>query len=446
MRLGKPTLRKIGNRLKTFFKADKKMIWLGVGIVCLAYGFAAYEFSKRHHTSQDRLENETELGQFQCPEMGEKDRGPWRETLEIKAGETLVAVLLRLGLNHLQVHEMVKVLRPLFNPRSLKIGQTLEVSYDVPASKRPIKAGGKICVPYDLLEISIRPFIHTRFRVVQQKGQFVALKETIQLKQQKTVISGSIFSSLYQDALGKGASVQALHEMIRAFSYDVNFQLDFQPGDTFALYYETWVDEETGMAQPGPLEAATLNLSGRLYQIYRYPTPSGDDFFNEKGGSVRKALLKTPVDGARLSSVFGKRVHPVLGFTTQHKGVDFAAPTGTEIKAAGQGIIERASRYGSYGNYILIRHDNPLYKTAYAHLSRYAKDIRPGKRVKQGEVIGYVGMTGRATGPHLHFEVIKGGVHINPRSIQLMPGQTLQGAALKKFKQHVQRLQQHFKG
>jgi murein DD-endopeptidase MepM/ murein hydrolase activator NlpD len=431
-------------------KIATQPVWLGALAITLAYGLAFIDFLAGRISETPSSETETEQTLAPQPEEGltpETDPGPWSETLTIKEGDTLMVVLLRLGINPRQAHEMIQALKRFFDPRELRVEQEIEVTYAAPTQETASAHGVGATLPknYDLQEVSLRPEIGSRLRVTRQKnGTFEAVKEAIQLKKQKTAIEGTISVSLYRDALKEGASPQVLHEMIRAFSYDVNFQLDFQPGDRFSLSYDTWVDEETGQSQSGKLLSATLNLSGKVYQIYRYKTAYGEEFYNEHGASVRKDLLKTPIDGARLSSGFGKRHHPILGYTKMHKGVDFAAPKGTPIMAAGRGVVERASAYGSYGNYILIRHDHSVYKTAYAHLSRYAKGMRKGKHVKQGEIIGYVGTTGRSSGPHLHFEVIKQGQQINPRLVKLLPGQSLQGAELKKFKKVVQTMLKAF--
>ena len=184
---------------------------------------------------------------------------------------------------------------------------------------------------------------------------------------------------------------------------------------------------------------------GREIAIYRFEDRHGRaDFYDEKGRSIRKALLRTPMDGVRISSGFGMRRHPVLGYSKMHKGIDFAAPTGTPIYAAGDGVVEKGGRYSSYGNYVRIRHNNNI-KTAYAHLSRYGSNIRPGTRVKQGQVIGYVGTTGRSTGPHLHYEIMLNGAHVNPQSVKLPTMVTLDSGDMKKFKEMVRRLEGEFK-
>ena len=228
--------------------------------------------------------------------------------------------------------------------------------------------------------------------------------------------------------------------MIRAFSFDVDFQRELQPGDRFALLYETLHEHDGQLAKPGDLLYAELVLSGKPIGIYRFTPESGiTDYFTADGRSVRKSLLRTPIDGARISSGYGMRRHPILGYSKMHRGVDFAAPTGTPIYAAGHGTVEKAARFGGYGKYVRIRH-NGSYKTAYAHLSRYGRGIKAGARVKQGQVIGYVGSTGRSTGPHLHYEVISNGKQVNPRSIKLPAGERLKGADLKAFQEARERI------
>ena len=190
----------------------------------------------------------------------------------------------------------------------------------------------------------------------------------------------------------------------------------------------------------GDLLYAGLSLSGEILDAFRFEPEDGEvEYFDRTGRSLRKFLLRTPVDGARLSSTFGMRRHPILGYSRMHKGVDFAAPSGTPIYAAGSGRVVAAGRNGGYGNYIRVRHSGE-YSTAYAHLSRFAKGIRPGQRVRQGQVIGYVGTTGRSTGPHLHYEVLRNDQQINPLEIKQPPTTQLAGADLERFNEEVARI------
>jgi murein DD-endopeptidase MepM/ murein hydrolase activator NlpD len=201
--------------------------------------------------------------------------------------------------------------------------------------------------------------------------------------------------------------------------------------------YENLTDEGGAIVSGGDIVVATMTLSGVTTTLYRFKTQSGyTDYFGEEGQSAQKSLLRTPTDAARISSGFGRRRHPVLGYTRMHRGVDFAAPPGTPVYAAGDGVIEKAGWNGAYGRYIRIRHGGS-YKTAYAHLRRFASGITAGARVKQRQVIGYIGATGRTTGPHLHYEVLKNGKQMNPRKIRLAAGYRLKGDELKAFKQNL---------
>jgi murein DD-endopeptidase MepM/ murein hydrolase activator NlpD len=229
-------------------------------------------------------------------------------------------------------------------------------------------------------------------------------------------------------------------ELIKLFSWDVDFQRDLRPGDGFeTLYDELSLADGSGEVRGSDLLYAALTLSGNVLGAYRFELEGGVEYFDRNGKSLRKFLLRTPVDGARISSGFGMRMHPILGYSLMHKGVDFAAPIGTPIYAAGDGRVLVAGRNGGYGNYVRIRH-NGDYSTAYGHMLRFASGIAPGRRVSQGQVIGYVGTTGRSTGPHLHYEVLRDDAQINPMSVKQAPDTQLAGADLRRFQQEVDRI------
>jgi murein DD-endopeptidase MepM/ murein hydrolase activator NlpD len=241
---------------------------------------------------------------------------------------------------------------------------------------------------------------------------------------------GTIQSSLFEAAVDQGVPVAILDEMIKVFSYDVDFQRDIQPDDQFELIYEKGAEKKAA----GKLLFASMTLSGKQIGLYRYTDQQGvTDFYTKDGESAKKALLKTPVDGAKISSGFGRRFHPILHYTTQHKGIDFAVMTGTPVMAAGNGVVETAGTNGSYGLYVKIKHD-ATHETAYAHLSRLAPGIRPGRPVSQGQTIGLSGSTGRSTGPHLHYEVLVDEDQVNPMSVKFQSGRKLGGKELLRFK------------
>ncbi len=241
---------------------------------------------------------------------------------------------------------------------------------------------------------------------------------------------GSIHGSLFESAMAHGVPVAMLTEMIKIFSYDVDFQRDIQPDDRFELMFERGTDKRYNDAK---LLYASMTLSGKEIKLYRYADQQGGvDYYTPAGESAKKALLKTPVDGAKISSGFGMRFHPILHYSTQHKGIDFAVMTGTPVMAAGSGTVDYAGANGSYGIYVRIKHDGS-HETAYGHLSRLAKGIRPGTHISQGQVIAYSGSTGRSTGPHLHYEVLVNESQVNPMSVKFQAGRKLAGKELAKF-------------
>ena len=257
-------------------------------------------------------------------------------------------------------------------------------------------------------------------------GEYQAMALDSRLIARPLTVRGSIKSSLYQDAQALGAEDQQVVDFAQVFAYDLDFQREVHPGDTFEMVFNVMTDERGNVIRRGDVIYASLNGKAVNKSFYRFTTPDEDitDYFQANGESSTKFLMKTPINGARLSSRFGKRRHPISGYTRLHKGTDFAAPTGTPIYAAGNGVVERASRYGGYGHYIRIRHAKG-YKTAYAHLSRYGRGIKSGRRVKQGDIIGYVGSTGASTGPHLHYEVYKNGKAVDVMRLKLPTGRKL---------------------
>ncbi|MEZ5946550.1 MAG: M23 family metallopeptidase [Hyphomonas sp.] len=257
-------------------------------------------------------------------------------------------------------------------------------------------------------------------------GEWTAAALNARLTANVQRVAAPIETSIYETALKLGAGDQQVVDFASVFAYDVDFQREIHPGDSFEMLYETFTDETGTPVKTGNLLFASLNGKALTRSFYRF-TPSDDgetDYFDFNGESATKFLMKTPINGARISSSFGNRKHPISGYTRLHKGTDFAAPTGTPVYAAGNGTVEWAARRGGYGNYIVIKHANG-YKTAYAHLSRYARGLKSGKRVRQGEVIGYVGSTGASTGPHLHYEVYIKGAPVNAMTLKLPTGRKL---------------------
>lgn len=355
---------------------------------------------------------------------------PVHLALTVSSGDTLMGLLLEQDIPRKDAFAAIEALRPVFDPRNIRPGVTLDVTLR-PALGNTVTFEG----------LQFEPAVGTTVALARDEaGSFAAEKQAAPMVHHVVRHDGVIESSLFEAGAKAGASNRALAELIRIFSYDVDFQRDVRKGDQFEVFYEQVYTEDGRLVRTGDILYAGMTLSGDTVSLYRFEDADGFvNYYNEKGEGVRKALLRTPINGARLSSGFGMRRHPILGYSKMHKGVDFAAPTGTPIYAAGDGIVERANRFGGYGNYVRIRH-NGSYKTAYGHMSRFGKGIGAGKRVKQGQVIGYVGSTGRSTGAHLHYEILKDDQHVNPMKVRFPSGKTLEGSDLAAFQQERDRI------
>ena len=243
----------------------------------------------------------------------------------------------------------------------------------------------------------------------------------------------AIIESLYKSAINLGIKPNIIIEFARLYGFQVDFQRDIWKNDSFQIIYEEYLDNDNKIVDTGEIIFANLNLQNSDLQLYKYEYEKNKiDYFDENGKSIKKTLMKTPINGARLSSSFGKRKHPILGYTKMHMGTDFAAPKGTPIMASGDGKVTKAGWCGGGGNCVKIKH-NSTYQTVYAHMSKFGRGIKKGVRVKQGQIIGYVGSTGMSTGPHLHYEVIENGRKINSQKLKLPSGKVLKGEERKKF-------------
>ncbi|MGA0779897.1 MAG: peptidoglycan DD-metalloendopeptidase family protein, partial [Pelagibacteraceae bacterium] len=264
------------------------------------------------------------------------------------------------------------------------------------------------------------------------KDEFVVNKNILKLEKQEVVLSNSIKNNLYSSAIEVGVEPNIIVEFANIFGFEVDFQRDIQVGDKFEIYYERLLDEDGVVRNTGKIFYASMFVNNKEISLYNFKYNNETGFYDVDGKSVIKTLMKTPINGARLSSSFGFRRHPILGFNKLHQGTDFAAKTGTPIMASGSGVVVMAQKYKGYGNYVKIRH-NSTYETAYAHMSKYGRGIRKGVRVNQGQIIGYVGSTGLSTGPHLHYEVIENGKRVNSQRLKLPTGKTLDNEARNKF-------------
>ena len=331
------------------------------------------------------------------------------ETFTFKKGDTLSHAFSSLNISENNIFGFVNKLKSVFDPKKIRVGQEIKIYFQ----ENDDKIINGIVIYIDKVR---------SIEVFKNKKDFILNKYQEPTIRTFHKASGEINSSLYMSAKNAGMPIPVLMEVVKLYSFDVDFQREIRSGDSFEVMYQLQHTKSGDLVSSGPVIRSVLTLEGERLILYRFEYEKGYfDYFDNDASSVRKALMRTPLDGARISSVFGKRKHPILGYTKMHKGVDFAAPRNTPIFAAGDGIIELSRKNGGYGNYIRIRH-NSDYKTAYAHLARFGRGIKEGKRVKQGQVIGYVGTTGRSTGPHLHYEIIFRNKQVNPLKVRMPKG------------------------
>ncbi|TWB21488.1 murein DD-endopeptidase MepM/ murein hydrolase activator NlpD [Nitrospirillum bahiense] len=357
-----------------------------------------------------------------------------RRHVNVGRGDTLMQVLMDGGVPADSAQNAVSALSGVYDVRRMKAGQGITVLFDH-------SEGDKF------IGLEFQPAAERAVSVAFNGGRYQARQVDKPLEKKLMAARGRITSSLSEAASAAGVPYPVLDAFIKRYAYDVDFQRDLQPGDTFEILFERYYTEDGQPARDGDIQFASLTLSGKEKAIYRYQASgSTADYYNALGESIRRAILRTPIDGARVTSGYGMRMHPVLGYSKMHKGKDFGAPVGTPIYAAGDGVVEQAGPFSSYGNYVKLRHGNQM-ETAYGHMSRIAKNLRAGMRVAQGDVIGYVGATGRATGPHLHFEVLRGNQQINPDSkeAKIEAGRKLDGKDLKQFQAIVAEDQEAFR-
>ena len=265
-----------------------------------------------------------------------------------------------------------------------------------------------------------------------QKKSFNQKVVLTKLKKEIIYKENTILQSLYKSAINKKIPVNVITEFARVYGFQVDFQRDIKKQDRFQIMYEIFTDEKKRLIETGNILYANLIMSGENNSLYYFEKKGAEGHYDKNGKSVKKALMKTPINGARLSSPYGMRKHPIDGFNKMHRGTDFAAPMGTPIMASGSGVIKKAGWCGGGGNCIVIKH-NSTYQTIYAHMSKFAKGMRSGVRVKQGQTIGYVGSTGKSTGPHLHYEVLMNGKRVNSQTLKLPSGKILKDNERKLF-------------
>ena len=339
-----------------------------------------------------------------------------------KSGDTYQSIVNKLNINQ---NEKKRVLETILKEKTLKIlriNQKFSFKIDNLSNNEIIE--------FRIQTDKKNEILFTRFSEdIDFKSERIKKNLTKKLVYKETIIT----DSLYNSAINLNISPNIIIEFARLYGFQIDFQRDVWKNDSFQIIYEEFINEDKKIIDTGEIIFASLNIQNTNYQLYKYEYDTNKiDYFDENGKSIRKTLMKTPINGARLSSSYGKRKHPILGYTKMHTGTDFAAPEGTPIMASGDGKIIKAGWCGGGGNCVKIKH-NRKYQTVYAHMSKFGRGIKKGIRVKQGQIIGYVGSTGMSTGPHLHYEVIENGKKINSQKLKLPSGKILKGEDRKQF-------------
>ena len=272
----------------------------------------------------------------------------------------------------------------------------------------------------------------TSVQIRKSQNEFLVKENILQLYKKEVVVKNTIKNNLYTSAVESGVEPNIIVEFARIFGFEVDFQRDIRKGDWFEILYEKFEDDNNRVRDTGKIIYASMYVNGNEINLYNFNYNNEEEYYDIKGKSITKSLMKTPINGARLSSSFGMRKHPILGYNKMHRGTDFAAPSGTPIMASGSGTVTRARWCGGGGNCVKIKH-NSTYETIYAHMKAFAKGIKEGRKVRQGQIIGYVGSTGLSTGPHLHYEVVVNGKKVNSQKLKLPSGKILRGNARKEF-------------
>ena len=399
------------------------LFWLTLVTIIIAISLNIYKTSKKDQVTQIQSSIENIYLKKTIKEITTSLKPRYKSLQYIaKSGDTYQSII-----NKLEINETEKkiLLKTILNEKTLKI---LRINQKFSLKLDNLNKGN--IVNFKIETDKKNEILFTRsneeniFKTKKIKKNFtksLVYKETV------------ILDSLYNSAINLGIKPNIIIEFARLYGFQIDFQRDIWKNDSFQIIYEEFTNEDNIVVDTGEIIFANLNLQDTDYQLYKFEYEENKiDYFDENGKSIRKTLMKTPINGARLSSSYGKRKHPILGYTKMHTGTDFAAPKGTPIMASGDGKVIKAGWCGGGGNCVKIKH-NSTYQTVYAHMSKFGRGIKKGVRVKQGQVIGYVGSTGMSTGPHLHYEVIENGKKINSQKLKLPSGKILKGSNRKNF-------------
>ena len=345
---------------------------------------------------------------------------------KIEKGDTIQKILQKYEVENNQIQKVILNYKKFANSNQLLIGNKINIIIEKNLTKNT----------NSILKFSLPITKSTLIEISKDENDHIVSKKIITKLYKKKILAQNIIkNNLYSSAVDAKINPDTIIEFARIFGFEIDFQRDIRKNDYFKILYEKFFDENGEYVKSGSVLYAYMSINGREISLYKFGNNEVFGYFDANGKSVEKALMKTPINGARLSSSFGNRKHPILGYTKLHAGTDFAAPSGTPIMASGSGTITRAKWCGGGGNSIKIKH-NSTYETIYAHMQKFAKGMKVGRKVRQGQIIGYVGSTGMSTGPHLHYEVIVNGKKVNSQKLNLPSGKVLKNDERTKFEIH----------
>ena len=411
------------NKISRKIKPLSHFIWLVILILIVSFVTYFYDYNKKEQSQiLKKTFNNIYLQKTFSSITSELEPRFLTINYKVKEGDTYESIISGINIPQKEKKLFLKAVTKNKNLKILRLNQNIYFKIDKRSSPKILEFKIEVSKKKEILflkNIDNKSFISKK--IEKNLNKVIAFKE------------GVIRTSLYNTAINLNIKPNVIIEFARLYGFQVDFQRDIWKNDSFQIIYEEFKNEEGTVIENGEIIYANLNLQNKDIQLYKFEYEKNKiDYFDESGKSMRKTLMKTPINGARLSSSFGKRKHPILGFTKMHTGTDFAAPKGTPIMASGDGLVVRAKWCGGGGNCVKIKH-NSVYQTVYAHLSKFGRGIKKGTRVKQGQIIGYVGSTGLSTGPHLHYEVIENGKKINSQKLKLPSGKVLKGKQRKLF-------------
>ena len=410
-------------KVKKKIKSLSHFIWLILLIIIATFVTYFYDNNKKiQHENLKKTLNNVFLQKTFGKITSELENRFSEIEYNVKEGDSYESIINTIEISKFEKNKFLETIKKNKNLKTLRPKQ--KIFFKIDKKNTP-----------QILEFKIEIDKKKEILFSKKNGAKVFKSKIVEKNFDKKIVykESKITKSLYQTAINLNIKPNIIIEFARLYGFQVDFQRDIWKDDSFQIIYEEFIDKDKNIVETGEIIFANLNLQNEDLNLYKFEYEKDKiDYFDENGKSMRKTLMKTPINGARLSSSYGKRKHPILGFTKMHTGTDFAAPMGTPIMASGDGLVVRAKWCGGGGNCVKIKH-NSTYQTVYAHMSKFAKGIKRGVKVKQGQIIGYVGSTGLSTGPHLHYEVIENGKKINSQKLKLPSGKILKGDQRKVF-------------